>query len=192
MDAHAHAAAAAEPTTRRKIQNFLVFQLAWAAAVIGAARGLPWLGTATVVAAVAWHLMTVAAPPAEARLVGIVTLIGLAFETLRVQLGDVAYPSGQPIAMLPPHWLVALWSLLAITLNLSLRWLKRHLAMAALLGALGGPLSFVAGTRLGGARFVDAQSALVTLAVGWCILTPALALLARRFDGVVPREASHG
>src|ERR1700744_4083860 len=53
----AHAASPGRPTTAIKLANFVVFQLAWFAAVIGAARGAPLLGIASVAVANGWHLM---------------------------------------------------------------------------------------------------------------------------------------
>lgn len=178
------------PTPRHKLVNFLVFQAAWMVAVIGAARGLPLAGAAAIAGAVAWHLAVAEAPRREAQLVVAVTLLGLAFETLRLQQGDVAYPSGQPFGGLPPYWLVALWSLLAIALNVTLRWLRGRLWLAALLGLAAGPLSFMAGVRLGGARFIDERSALLSLAAGWFVLMPLLVMMARRWDGVVAGESA--
>ena len=65
--------------------------------------------------------------------------------------GHIVYPSGQPVAWRAPYWIVALWGLLATAPNVTLRWLKRRPALAAVLGAICGPASFLAGVRLGGA-----------------------------------------
>jgi hypothetical protein len=81
--------------------------------------------------------------------------------------------------------MVALWGLLGIALNVTLRWLKHRPVLAAVLGAVAGPLSFLSGVRLGGAAFVDRTPALVTLACTWAVLMPVLMALSDRFDGVV-------
>jgi hypothetical protein len=167
-----------------KLANFGVSQLGWFAAVLGAAQHRPLAGTACAVAAVGWHLAVSSRPPQEARLVAGACLLGFAFETWVALQGHVAYPSGQPDPRLAPYWMVALWGLLAIAPNVTLRWLKRRPLLAALLGALGGPAAFAAGVRLGGARFVDPLPALVTLACGWALLLPALMALSNRYDGV--------
>ena len=57
-----------------------------------------------------------------------------------------------------------------------------------MLGAVFGPLSFMGGVRLGGARFVDEPAALVTLACMWAVLMPLVMALSDRFDGVVVPE----
>lgn len=174
------------PHVGHQLLNFAIFQAAWTAAVLGAAAGWPLLGVGAVAAALAWHLHRSAQPAQEARLAVAVTAVGLVFETLRLPLHDTVYPSGQPVAALPPYWLIALWTLMAVSLNVTLRWLRGRWALAALLGAIGGPLAFLGGERLGGARFTDAASALASLALGWALLMPLLVALARRFDGVCP------
>ncbi len=184
-------ASAPAPSLRLQLLNFAIFQAAWTAAVLGAAGGWPLLGVAAIAAALAWHLWRSAAPAQEARLALAVSGIGLVFETLRLTLADTSYPSGQPLAWLPPYWLVALWTLMAITLNVTLRWLRGRWALAAALGAIGGPLAFLGGERLGGAQFTDPTSALTSLALGWAVLMPLLVALAQRWDGVCPPPAAH-
>ena len=172
------------PTLALQGVNFLVFQTAWFAAVLGAAQHNPLWGTGTVLAAIGWHLAAAARPAREARLVAAAVAIGFCVETAVAWQGHVAYPSGQPIELLAPYWMVALWGLLAITLNVTMRWLKGRHALAALLGAIAGPASFYSGVQLGGARFVDTLPALLTLAGSWAVLLPVLMLLSTRFDGV--------
>ncbi len=176
--------AGAEPTRRTQIVSFVLFQAAWFAAVLGAAHQRPLFGTACVVAAIAVHVAGAARPARELALNAIVCLAGFAVETGMAIRGDVAYPSGQPVAWLAPYWMVALWGLLATAPNVTMRWLKHRLWLAAVLGAVAGPASFAAGVRLGGARFVDAQSALVTMACLWALAMPALMWLSNRLDGI--------
>lgn len=172
------------PTRRVLVVNFALFQCAWFAAVLGAAHGQPLLGTACVFAAIAFHVTVSARPAVELRFVAAVCAAGFVAESVVAMQGHIAYPSGQPVAWLAPYWIVALWGLLATAPNVTLRWLKRRPALAALLGALLGPLSFVAGVRLGGARLVHPTTALVTMALMWAVLMPALMWLSTRLDGI--------
>lgn len=174
----------AAPTRAVQLGNFAVFQLAWFAAVLGAAHGWPLAGTACVLAAIGWHLWVSARPAEEARLVALACVIGFAIETLVVRQGHVIYPSGQPLPGIAPYWIVALWGLLAIALNVTMRWLRSRPWLAAALGAVVGPLSFVSGVRLGGAAFVHPAPALLTLALVWAVTLPLLVRLSMRFDGV--------
>jgi hypothetical protein len=72
----------------------------------------------------------------------------------------------------------------AATAHYSMRWLKRRPWTAALLGAIGGPLAFDAGRRLGVVQFHPALwPSVVTLAVVWAIAMPLLLRIAVRHDG---------
>lgn len=178
------------PTRAVQWTNAVLFQCAWFAAVLGAAHNRPLLGTACVAAVIAWHLVVSARPAQEARLVALLCLIGFVVESAIVRQGHVAYPSGQPVASLAPYWIVALWALLAIALNVTMRWLHGRLLLAAVLGAVLGPLSFSSGARLGGAQLLHPTEALVTLALVWAVLMPVLVMLATRFDGVAVPETA--
>ena len=179
---------AAAPTRMRQLANFAVFEAAWFACLLGVAHGHPVWGTAAVVCAIAWHVAISARPATELALVAIVSGIGLVAESLVAAQGRVAYPTGQPVAWLAPYWLVALWGEFAIALNVTLRWLKRRPLAAAALGAVFGPLSFLGGVRLGGARFVDEPAALAMLACMWALLMPLVMWISERLDGVAEPE----
>ena len=178
---------AGAPSRARQLANFVVFEAAWFACILGVAHGQPLWGTAAVVAAIAWHVAISARPATECALVAILCAIGFVAESGVVAQGHVAYPAGQPVAWLAPYWMVALWGEFGIALNVTLRWLKRRPWLAALLGAVFGPLSFMGGVRLGGARFVDEPAALVTLACMWAVLMPLVMWISDRFDGVAPQ-----
>lgn len=180
------------PTRGMQVANFVVFQAAWFAAVLGAAHHMPLWGTACVIAAIAWHLRVSARPAQEAKLIGLACGIGFVVESAVAMQGHVSYPSGQPVAWLAPYWMVALWGELAIALNVTMRWMKRRLWLAAVLGAIAGPMAFASGVRLGGAQFVDTVPALAMLACAWGVLMPLLMWLSNRFDGVSVPEAARG
>jgi Protein of unknown function (DUF2878) len=176
--------------------NFFAFQIGWFACVLGGAHDLPWVGTGIALVIVAWHLTRAARPKQELLLVLSAATIGALFDTLLVWLGWFTYSSGTLIAGTAPHWMVALWMLFATTLNLSLAWLKRRLFVAALFGAIGGPLAYLGGEKLGALNFESPTAGLIALAIGWALLTPLLAMIAQRFDGFVSRldaaiEMSH-
>ena len=187
--ARAPARDAGGPSRVRLLANFAIFEAAWFACILGVAHGQPLWGTAAIVAAIAWHVAISARPAMELALVGALCAIGLVAESAVVAQGHVAYPAGQPVAWLAPYWMVALWGEFAIALNVTLRWLKRKPFLAAALGAVFGPLSFLGGVRLGGARFVDESAALVTLACMWAVLMPLAMALSTRLDGVADPES---
>jgi hypothetical protein len=79
-----------------------------------------------------------------------------------------------------PLWLVVLWLLFSGTLFHSLAFLQQRLLLAAILGAAAGPLSYLAGMRLGAATSThDAWTVALAMAPAWALLLPALAYAAR-------------
>ena len=162
--------------------NFLAFQAGWFATVLGAANGMPWLGPVVVLAVVALHLRTSRRPAAEARLVAFAILLGLVADSVLLATGWIAYPNGNWLPGLAPYWIVMLWALFATTLNVSMRWLHGRYLLAAVFGAVGGPLSYLAGARLGAMSFVEIGPAVVALAVGWGVIMPVLVLIASRLE----------
>lgn len=165
------------------VVNALLFQVAWFGAVLGAARGLPWLGVVAVAAVVAWHLARARQPAREIGLVALALAMGAVFETLLVQAGFLRFDGGAVFAGTAPVWMVALWANFATTLNVSLRALRGRLLAAALLGAVGAPLAYLGGQKLGAVQMADAGSALAAIAAGWAIMTPLLFVAAQRLDG---------
>ena len=77
-----------------------------------------------------------------------------------------------------------MWMLFATTLNVSMQWLRARPLLAALMGFVAGPLSYVAGEKLGGMTFVNETAALAALAIGWAVMMPLLMRLATRLNGV--------
>jgi sigma54-dependent transcription regulator len=77
--------------------------------------------------------------------------------------------------------MVALWLNFAATLNVSLAWLRGHYALAAAFGAVGGPLAYYGGAKMGATEVLPSQGGLLVLAIGWGVMTPVLVWLARVF-----------
>jgi hypothetical protein len=80
--------------------------------------------------------------------------------------------------------MVALWVLFATTFNASLRWLRGRPLLAMALGAVGGPLAYLAGAQLGAISFPELASGLAVQAAGWTLLMPLLMRIADRLDRV--------
>ncbi len=163
--------------------NVIAYQCAWFACVLGAAAQRPLLGMAVAAAAVLWHLHCAAQPRRELRLIAIAALCGAAFETLLVASGWVRMSPTVLFGSVTPLWMVALWAAFATTLNVSLRALRPHYLLSAVLAAIGAPLAYYAGARMGALQWVHEVPALLVIALGWALLTPLLMKSAQHFDG---------
>jgi hypothetical protein len=163
--------------------NVIAYQCAWFACVLGAAAQRPLPGMAVAAAVVLWHLHSAARPQRELRLIAIAALCGAAFETLLVASDWVRMSPALLSGNITPLWMVALWAAFATTLNVSLRALRPHYLLSALLAAVGAPLAYWAGARMGAIQWVHEAPALILVALGWAALTPLLMKSAQRFDG---------
>jgi len=168
---------------------FVFGQVGWFACVLGAAHGAAWIGILVAALLIVLHLLRVSDPLPELKLIASVTVIGGLWENMLVGLGLLAYPD-MPVHGWAPLWLPALWGMFAAQANTTYQWLKRRLIIAALLGAIAGPVSFHAGAALGAVYFLKLWPAAIVLTVGWAILLPLLMVLAGRWDGV-RKPAAH-
>ncbi len=162
--------------------NFAAFQVGWFSSVLGGAKQLPWAGPLAVLAIVALHLYRSDKPQVELKLILACGLIGTVFDSLLVAANWVGYPSGMFSSVMAPYWIIAMWMLFATTLNVSMGWMKGRPLLAAVMGLIAGPLTYVAGHKLGGIEFATQTAALVALGVGWAVIMPALMKLAAYLD----------
>ena len=158
------------------IGNVLGFQAVWFAAVIGAAKGLPWAGPVAAAAFAAVHLALSPDRRGDLRLLGIALAMGLIADSALAATDVLRFASPWPSTSLAPVWILAMWAGFALTLNHSMAFLRSKPLAAALFGAIGGPLAY-----WGAWRGFDAVEfglglplAMVALAVVWGIAMPAL------------------
>ncbi|MCT7328791.1 DUF2878 domain-containing protein [Ralstonia mojiangensis] len=169
--------------SHRALLYALAGQAGWFVCVLSAARDAAWLGIVFVAALLALHLQQARRPHQELRLVLWIVVLAAPWETLLIRTGLIAYPHGAVWAGFVPPWLLALWVLFAIQVNVLFRWLRGRRRLAMALGAIAGPLSFRAGAALGAAHIPDMLVTLGVLAVGWAIWMPLLVWMGERSDG---------
>jgi hypothetical protein len=80
---------------------------------------------------------------------------------------------------LAPVWLSCLWPVLATTMNHAFSMLQRNLALAGVLGGIGGLGSYYAGTSMSVVDFADPVVGPTLITGLWIVLFPALATAAR-------------
>lgn len=165
------------------ILNFGVFHIGWLACVIGAASNMSLLGSSIAVLLIAAHLYRVANFRAELYLVLAAVIIGFSWETLLLSQQWLAYAGASLGSSLAPYWLVVMWALFATTINVSMAWMKGRWLLAVVMGAVFGPMAFIAGEKLGAVEFLDNQRALIALSLGWAMLMPLILWVAERING---------
>lgn len=163
-----------------KILNYVLYQAGWTCCVLGAAYHHPRVGTTLAMGLLAVHLLLADRPRAEFRLIAMAAATGFAADTILGWAGVVRFSSGYIVPWLAPPWIVLMWMQFASTFRYSLGWLVVRPWLAAVLGALGGPAAYWAGSRLGAVTLgPDLRTAFIALAVVWATALPLLLLRAR-------------
>lgn len=171
-------------STIDNIGNYLLFQLLWLAALMGALQNSSLPALASLAVMLGWAARHGVLSRADMVMVLIGLGLGLVGEMFWLLPGLVVYQA-QPLFWLPPLWILALWAGFALMFNHSLRWLRGRPFLCALLGASGGVLSLLAGIRMGAAvaPLGVLPLALVYAAV-WALLVPLLSSLSARLDNL--------
>ncbi len=159
----------------RAIANAVVFQVGWWIAVLGTGWAYHWIGPLLVACLVCVNVCSSADRRATARIVIVVGLFGTLLDSALSFAGLLLFVENPFAPWLCPPWLIALWCLLATTLNGSLRWLAGRDRLAALVGGIFGPLSYYAAQQLGTLRLGRNEAlSLLLLSILWAVLLPLL------------------
>ncbi|OIN48826.1 hypothetical protein BLL37_26150 [Pseudomonas azotoformans] len=158
----------------KTLANAVLFQCGWFACVLGGDSA--WLMVGLAVLAV--HLLWISSWAEDGRLILSVAVLGTLVDTVLRTVGFFQFIEPGPLI---PLWLMLLWALLATTLRHCLAWSTQPWWRAALLGAVGGPMSYYAGSQLAGVSFGYALGpSLFGLALLWALLFVLLASAARK------------
>lgn len=159
---------------------FAAYEGVWFATVIGAGHGRVWPAAVAAVLFAAWRFGVSTVRALEIRLIVVATAFGLLLDAALVWTGVAEYATAWPSPQ-APFWLTLLWPVFALTIVPLFGHLHRRPWLAALLGAIGGPLAYLGAAR--GWQVVAFRppewQALGMLAIAWAIVLPLLCTLAR-------------
>jgi hypothetical protein len=159
----------------KQIANAALFQIGWFACVLGGSSY--WL--LIPVGILVLHLLWISSWASEGWLLVCVMALGTLLDSVLIMLGVFGFDSSGPLI---PLWLMVLWPLLGTTLNHCLAWTARPWWRASLLGAIGGPMSYYAGSKLAGVHLpLGLWPSMLLLAVIWAVVFPLLQRLAGNF-----------
>ncbi|SNY46155.1 Protein of unknown function [Arsukibacterium tuosuense] len=152
-------------------RSIIGFELAWLALV--------YFQTLAIVPALAYLLYGLYLLPNRARLaVLLITLAGLAVDAILVSLQVISF-SGSSLL---PGWFLLLWALFSLAAVETMAGFLRPWWLGFLLGASGGPLSYLGGAALSGGvlYFPLAAWSFVVMVIIWGIIGVILGY-SRRF-----------
>ena len=160
------------------VQQAAGFQLLWLAAVIGRNSWL-WLP----VLLICCHLYTHRQQWRAELSILPVALLGLVVDGGLTLVGIYQFNH-------LPVWLLALWAGFVLTLNVSMVWLRNlPNTLLAVIGAVSGTGSYLAGERLGAVVIATPTvNSVVIIAGCWALLLPLLVRAEQRWRHVPPIE----
>ena len=170
--------------TLSKIINVMLYQLGWFSCVLGAAHGYPLSGALGALALMTLHLLLSDDRVGETRLLISACLLGVVVDSLQQAAGLFSFKTDPSWPLWLPLWVFVIWAQFSTLLRFALHWLSGRYLLGALFGALGGPLAYWGGIRLGAAEFGNnPQLALIVLALVWALVMPWLLWLRHKLAG---------
>lgn len=160
--------------TSASVFNAVLFNISWFTILLTQSGGmaLAIVGLHLVV-----HFLVLGRGKAELQLIAGISIAGAALDQLLFLLGVFNVAGDTALA---PLWLTCLWPVFATTLMHAFDSLQRRPYLAALIGAAGGGLSYVAGTRLTEVEFGSPLWGPLVIAALWALLFPLFLKLAAR------------
>ena len=162
-----------------KIINFIFFQLIWFVCIIGAATNETHAAVAFSLLIILFHLYLTKDKKNELKILLLASILGFLFDGFLLKNELVLYANHGWSYSITPLWIIVLWMGFAITLNSSLSWLKKKIKLSVLLGAIGGPLAYLAGEKLNAVTILS-PNAIIVIAIGWGIITPLLIIITNK------------
>jgi Protein of unknown function (DUF2878) len=153
--------------------NAVLFNISWLAIVY--THSATW-APVVVAAHLAIHLGLMGKGLPEARLILGIALFGVLLDQLLFALGVFTVNGVYAPA---PLWIGCLWPVLATTLMHAFRTLQQRLLLAAVFGAVGGAMSYTAGTAMTNVQFGSVVWGPVIMSILWALLFPTLLVMAR-------------
>lgn len=164
-----------------KITNFILFQLIWFVCILGAAINETHSAVTLSLAIIIFHLFLTKNKVNELKIMILAGIIGFLFDGLLLKNQLVLYANHGWSNNITPLWIIILWVGFSITLNSSLSWLKKKVTLSIFFGAIGGPLAYLAGEKLGAVTLMTPNT-IIAISIGWAIITPLLILISNKIS----------
>ncbi len=181
--------AAGTPTMSRALTAGLYNQAIWLVCVLGAARGYPMIAAALGLVLLASQICVEKRPfVRELPWIIACVLLGGGIDSVLTVSGHFVFDQPLWPAALAPPWLLVIWAAFAVAIAEYAPLIRRHSWFSLPLFALGAPLTYYAGCRLGAVAMPTPIASLAGMTFIWALLTPALVWSRLRFEriGVTP------
>ena len=161
-----------------KLYDLFGFKVCWVLCAFCSVWEKPYLGPLVTLIFIIGHLLIVNFNFRDIKIIIASIILGFIIDTLFLNFDFVIYKNSINYA---PLWIIAMWAGFSITLIYTLDSLQNKYFMAALLGLVGGPLSYQAGDSIGSIT-INHNYSYIVLAIAWAIAIPLLLSLIKYFS----------
>ena len=166
------------------IFNVISFYVVWWGCVIGVNLEHNYLGLLLTCLFVIFHLNIISNLNKEWKLLVACFALGSIVESIHLHSGILVY-KGYILnnEIFPPSWIICMWIGFGGTLNYSMGWMKSSWILQFVMGAVFGPISYVAGVKLGVISFYYSfEITVFVLGVIWGLSIPVMYFLNDYFN----------
>lgn len=156
-----------------RVFSTIIFYVGWIICLKEASEP-SYYGMLLVVGFLVFYFYNSVSRKADYLLLSLVLFIGPLSDSFYAQMGLFQYHSLHTLpAWLPPLWVFVLWGLFGANIQL-FYWLHHRLWLAMILGAVGGPLSYLSVVKLGAISLLQPLPlTLIAIGLMWAVFFPA-------------------
>jgi len=184
------------PGIARIVANASAFNIGWLACILASRWGAPLAAVPAVgiVLLVQLLMLPRRRRSGAARAILTVTALGTIVDTAMLSAGILRFQDSTLPSLTFVLWIGSFWVNFAALPNVSLVWLRGRPLLAAALGAVSAPGTYLLGERLGALELHASKPlALGVIALEWALLLPVIMWLARAVaTGEVPGTGREG
>ena len=159
----------------------ILYKLAWLGCVLGGGvYGYPLLGSLPMLCWVFFWIISVRSEQSNVLKTTIIAgCYGLAVDSLMIWSEVMLFSEAAQFGPASPIWMIALWLGFGSITQISLGKLYGLWFIAALIGAIGGPMAYLGGVNMQAVSFAHSKQIFVScVAIEWAIAVPLLIWLA--------------
>ena len=157
----------------KNLFNIIGFQGCWWACVLGVKYNFPYLGPILMSFFLIIHFLYYTFNDKEYIFIALSALLGTIVDSLFLNTQLIQY-NGLTFNFLAPFWIIAMWAGFGATVNHSLVWLDNKYFLGFLLGAVSGPLSYIAGLKFEAINFNSTYLSIGILSISWGVIVPSI------------------
>lgn len=165
-----------------KLYDLVGFKICWVLCAFCSTWNQPYLGPFATLIFLMIHLYLVNFKSRDIKVILIAITCGFFLDSSFSLSGLIRYEGGFLSSyQLSPLWILSMWAGFSLSMMYTLEVIKNNYTISALLGFVGGPLSYSAGVGIGSIE-IHTITSYILLALAWAVVVPLLFKYANTYD----------